>query len=102
MATATETQTKCGNTGCTNQLDTTGMPKWCRECRARYQREYQILKMSRAETKGFVAGREAMRRMVVAEFEKLGSGSFEAIEVAILVQQMPGPQVSDDDQIDQQ
>ena len=69
---------------------------WCKECRARYQREYSILKMDRKERQGFVKGREAMREMIVREFDRLGSGMFSAVEVAHLVLQMPGPQVAEE------
>lgn len=71
------------------------MPKWCKECRARYQKEYQILRMNRAEARGWVKGREAMRQMVVTEFDKLGTGMFRADEVATLVAAMPGPQITE-------
>ena len=95
MATATDTAEKCANRGCSNALDTTGTPKWCKECRARYQREYRILNMSRAEASGFVKGREAMREMVAQEFGQLGAATFSGDEIAALVERMPGPQVSD-------
>ena len=82
---------------CEEILDTSGSPKWCRKCRAKYQREYQLLRMEMASSGGFIKGREAMRQIIVAEFDKLASGKFSGCEIADLVAQMPGPQVTDEE-----
>lgn len=52
---------KCANKGCSNDLDTTGKPKWCKACRAAYQRERQIIYAQDSEEIGFNAGAIAMR-----------------------------------------
>jgi|HubBroStandDraft_1064217.scaffolds.fasta_scaffold98029_2 hypothetical protein len=57
---------KCANKGCSNDLDTTGKPKWCRACRAAYQRERQILYAQDSEKIGFNAGAIAMRNSLLA------------------------------------
>jgi hypothetical protein len=57
---------KCANKGCSNDLDTTGKPKWCKACRAAYQRERQILYAQDSEKIGFNAGAVAMRNSLLA------------------------------------
>lgn len=95
VPTAEAAAERCSHADCTNILDTTGLPKWCRSCRAAYQREYQALRVDRKQQVGFAQGREAMRDMVVAEFARLGLNQFSGDEVAHLVARMPGPQVFD-------
>lgn len=84
---------ECSKTGC-GQPRATGKP-WCKIHLAQYQRRYQVAKLNRAASKGFVRGREAMRQMVVEEFDRLGSGMFTSSEVAGYVLRMPGPQPDD-------
>ena len=69
---------------------------WCRECRARYAKEYSILRMDRKQREGFVRGREEMRNMIAREFMRLQVATFSGAEIARLVLQMPGPQVAED------
>lgn len=40
-------------------------------------------------------GREEMRKIIVAEFTRLGINQFSGDEVAHLVRQMPGPEIAD-------
>jgi len=83
----TELCTKCGQA-----RDTIGYPKWCKACRSTYKREYAELKEGMSETRGYSAGISAMRDCAAREFDRLGSGSFAAFEVAALIRQMPGPE----------
>jgi hypothetical protein len=62
----TEKLEKCANKGCSNDLDTTGKPKWCKACRAAYQRERQILYAQDSEKIGFNAGVIAMRNSLLS------------------------------------
>lgn len=75
-----------------NDLDTTGLPKWCKECRARYQRERSVLRMELTEAQGFAAGAEAMRKAIVEEFQKANPlGMMRAGEIAAYVAGIPVP-----------
>lgn len=85
----------CAQRGCGKPLDREGEPRWCKSCWARYQREYQVLKLDRSERKGFVMGREAMRKIIAEEFVRLQAATFRGAEIATLVLNMPGPLVSD-------
>lgn len=76
---------------CTEPLDTTGSPTWCKSCRANYQREYKALRAEMTESRGYAAGVSAMRAYLAAQFAKLGSGGFTASEVAALIRQSQGP-----------
>ena len=80
---------------CSSQLDTEGYPRWCKNCRATYKREYEALKADRASGKGFLRGIEALRETLAGEFERLGSGNFTAYEVAHLIRQTPAPKMRD-------
>ncbi len=75
----------------TNDLDTTGLPKWCRECRARYQRERTVLRADMKENMGFAKGVRAMRELLAEEFLKLPNGYFSGTEIAGLIMRAPGP-----------
>ena len=92
---APKTPEKCSNTGCSNPLDTTGTPKWCKECRARYQRENKALRMNRAEAEGYYRGfREGvttLRKILIDELCKAGGGMMRANEVAIWIGSVPTP-----------
>lgn len=72
---------------CENMLDTEGSPKWCKKCRAKYQREYQALQPELAEKRGHARGVTALRTYLVGEFERLGSGTFNGYEIAELIRQ---------------
>jgi hypothetical protein len=89
---------KCSNNGCSNPLDTTGTPKWCKRCRADYQKEHRALEMDRKERQGYIKGAKKMREILAAEFAKLGIGTFSGDEVAELIQRAPGPLIGMDDE----
>lgn len=88
-----ETPEKCSR--CEKDLDTKGYPKWCKTCRNAYKREYESLRTQMGEGRGFAAGVTAMRRLLAAEFDKLGFGQFSAVEVRDLILQAPGPKLPD-------
>jgi gentisate 1,2-dioxygenase len=80
---------------CAGPLDTSGYPLWCRKCRAAHKREYETVRKDLLESKGFVAGREAMRDVLAREFDAQGSGKFTGTEAARLILNAPGPTVGD-------
>lgn len=84
-----EAPEKCGK--CGKALDTTGAPKWCKQCRADYQRDYQGGKQERAIRQGFALGVQAMRQLLAKEFDAQGGGMFSGVESAELIQRAPGP-----------
>jgi hypothetical protein len=80
-----------------NDLDTTGLPLWCKECRARYQRERNVLRTELTEAQGFAAGVEAMRKTIVEAFSKVPpNGMMMAGEIAAYVAGVPAPKHSID------
>ena len=60
-----EVAEKCANRGCSNPLDTTGRPKWCKACKSRYQREWQVLRAEETEAIGWRRGAEAMKAVLL-------------------------------------
>jgi hypothetical protein len=76
---------------CEADLDTTGYPKWCKKCRAKYRREYVSLRAQMQETRGFAAGVSAMRAAVEARFQHWPRAMFSGAEIASQVHVMPGP-----------
>lgn len=76
---------------CTGVLDTDGSPKWCKSCRAKYQREYNELKVEKSEKAGWHKGVRAMRDCLAEQFGQLSGGSFDGAEVEALIMQAPGP-----------
>ena len=85
-----ENCSKCGQV-----LDTTGTPKWCKSCRADYQRERTNGIEERAEKRGLERGITAEKQSVEAYFRYLGNAHFSGTEVAAMVAKMPGPRVED-------
>lgn len=81
---------KCSK--CGNELDTTGLPKWCKRCRNAYQKENRETK----EGRDFRRGAESMRRVLAGEFDRLGSGSFTGAETAHLIMGCPAPERASD------
>lgn len=69
--------------------------QWCKPCKAAYQREYEALKGGMAETRGFHKGVGALRKVLVTEFDRLGSGKFSGTEIADLIEGTPAPQPSE-------
>ena len=79
-----ENCSKCGQV-----LDTTGTPKWCKACRADYQRERTSTLEERAETRGLERGIRFERQAVENYFRALGRSHFSGAEVAAMVAKMP-------------
>jgi len=92
MADMAEKATLCSKCG-DNEVKGESYPRWCSNCRTNYRRELEAVKEGRTEKKGFAAGVTAMRECLAAEFDKLGSGRFEASEVADLIMRSPGPKL---------
>jgi len=83
----------CSKCGENPRADDDGTNPWCKPCRAKYQKEYQEGKLGRERSKGFAAGVEAMRNLLVDEFDKIGSGYFTGTETAVLIERAPGPPI---------
>ncbi len=77
--TAVSVDLKCSR--CESELDTEGTPRWCKKCRAKYQREYQALRKEMGESRGFAAGCSAMREFMAEHFRTFGSARFSGVEV---------------------
>lgn len=71
---------------CEAPLDTTGFPKWCKACRAKYKREYEATKKEMSETRGyaagFSAGSAAMQAGIAARVAAVGNGKFSGLRFA--------------------
>ena len=76
---------------CEERLDTEGSPRWCKKCRAKYQREYQGLKKEMAESRGYAAGQSAMRECLALHFARFGGAAFNCVEIAYMIRRAPGP-----------
>jgi predicted amidophosphoribosyltransferase len=83
MAIAEDNDLKCSK--CEKKLDTEGTPRWCKKCRADYQREYQGLKKEMSETRGYAAGCSAMREFLSDYFKSLGNAHVSGFEASVLV-----------------
>ena len=90
----TETTEVCSK--CKKPLDTDGTPKWCKACRAEYQRTYNATKEGRAEAKGFAKGVSAMRKIFVDNWFELGSSKFNGYEIAHVAQNCVAPKFEPD------
>lgn len=95
---ATISVQKCSKFGtmqcskCDGVLDTTGTPKWCRACRAKYKREYEATVKEMTESRGYAAGVSAMRDYLAQNFAKYGScGSFSGYEISQTIKSVRFP-----------
>ena len=79
---------------CSKPLDTQNPEKWCKACRASYQREYNATKEGRAFRRGVLA----MGRCIAGEFGRPGIANvvFSGGDVAARVARMPGPDMDSD------
>jgi hypothetical protein len=89
---ATVPQNSCSK--CEKPLDSTGFPKWCMDCRAKYRREYDATKKEMAESRSFAAGMTAMREHLAKNFSQYGPAGFTGTEIARLILQVKGPTVA--------
>jgi hypothetical protein len=78
-------------------LDTTGYPKWCKACRAKYKRDYNDSQEGRHQKKGFAQGVTAMRYYLADQFLKAGSAVFEGYQLANIVKNCPGPKLTEEE-----
>ena len=58
-------------TRCGKEDAASGTPRWCKKCRAEYQRDYQDTVREMANKKGFAEGARAYREMVVSKLRKV-------------------------------
>ncbi len=74
---------QCGK--CGNALDTKGSPKWCKECRNTYQRDYKDQQYAEAKTEGyaegFAAGYAECRTYLMQHFNPHPLGQFRGIDI---------------------
>ncbi len=84
-----------GSEKCGKPLDTEGSPRWCKACRAQYQREYKDIVKEMTESRGFAAGMSAMRDYLAHNFDTLygTQGSFTGAQIAHLIRTVRGPAV---------
>jgi len=75
------------------QNEATESHQWCKACKAKYQREYEALKGGMAMVRGFAKGVDALRVVLMTEFDRLGCGMFSGSEVAALIEQTPAPRL---------
>jgi hypothetical protein len=87
---ATEVELKCGR--CESDLDTEGSPRWCKKCRAKYQREYQSLRKEMNESRGYAAGCSAMRDFMVGYFAQFGNVRLSGFEASAMARKAGIPQ----------
>ena len=72
--------------GCANKA--AGTHRWCKDCKARYQKEYAALRVKMA----YSEGASAMRAAIVLQFANLGMMPIAGIEVARHVRKMEIPE----------
>lgn len=111
MATPTKPATPAGNktealiseaekcSSCKAPLDTTGLPKWCRECRNRWQRERRALENYRIDARSHAQGAREMKEMLAKMFDATGTAVYSAREVAGLIRRMDTPRLSSPDEL---
>ena len=95
MATAEalpRTDLKCSR--CEGELDTEGYPKWCKKCKAKWQREYQSLKKEMGERHGYTSGCRDARAALADHFLRFPNSMFSGTEVWAMINKAPigGPE----------
>jgi len=68
-----------------------GKATWCRDCRAKYQREYTAQAAQIAANRGFEVGVRTFRLMMAMEFARRGKIHFSGAEVAFAIEHAPRP-----------
>src|SRR6266852_6275121 len=92
MTTATETAllcSKCGSNPRANGKESTN--PWCKDCLAKYQKEYKEMLVKRNSEQAFARGVAAMRKLLMVEFERLGSGAFTGYEISVMIGNVDRP-----------
>lgn len=90
---ATEVQPIAAETcsKCSNDLDTTGSPKWCKRCRRKYQQEYQETRREMDCQQAFGRGVDDARAVLGAEFSRIGRAQLSGREIAFAILNSPRP-----------
>lgn len=78
----------CGNQAAPGQA-------WCKECFAKYKREYWKLSKERRDRQQFCLGARAMRESIVAQLRNLGSNDLNGFAAANLSERMEIPHVTE-------
>ncbi len=82
MATGTTIVQKCSNCdGILDTANTKGTNKWCRKCRAEYQRDYVDRQYEDAKAEGFDEGVKACRLYLLQQFSKYPIGMFSGMDI---------------------
>lgn len=86
-----DSESKCSR--CEKTLDTTGNPRWCKACRAKYQREYRDLESQMTETRGYAAGLSAMREYLAENFARYSPiQTWNGQSIAKIIRDCAGPE----------
>lgn len=64
---------------------------WCKPCKAKYQREYEKTRSVQNSAQSFARGVDAMRKVLVDEFTRLGPSLMMGTEAAFVCHQAPRP-----------
>lgn len=91
MPAATEAAILCSKCGVNPRANGNSTNPWCKDCLARYQKEYKDMIAQRLSATAFNAGAEAMRTMLVREFERIGKAVLSGREVAFAIHNSPRP-----------
>lgn len=84
---------RCENPRADQRLAATN--RHCKAHKAEAQKKYMDTKDEKDQAKGFVLGVEALRAVLVTEFDRLGAGNFSGDEVAHLIAGTPRPKFSE-------
>lgn len=68
-----------------------GKATWCKDCRAKYQREYVAQAAQMAANRGFEIGVKTFRAMMALEFARRGKIHFTGAEVCFAIENAPRP-----------
>jgi hypothetical protein len=84
----------CGKCGA--EMDAPGKPRWCKACRAKYQKEYQLRRAHEERSEGFTEGATAMKAMLLAGVLSAHPAAvLKCAEVANWISRSPLPEFSE-------
>lgn len=87
----TETAAPVSCCKCGAEMEKDARPRYCKECRSNYQRDYNALQSQMAANKGYEMGVKTFRAMMAAEFARHGKVAFSGSEVAAAIEHAPRP-----------
>ena len=89
---ATESCSKC-----LSSLDTDGYPKWCKSCRAKYRREYEVTRDEMMRAAAFQDGVRATREYLIGEIARRGTAQMllSALDIARWISEFPAPRFAE-------